>query len=253
MYDLREAQPVRRSQLRSNLSSPDLSSSSEDGRIKWQLQLDLIYKDEKPELDDALPEKDLPATNGAVEAPDEEAYDFRLFSAKSGKSQGSKDQLPKIRIASPEPTSRDPGFVQPKRPEEFYLAEHSRGRWEQYKAVAIKGEDVLKEAQVRWPGFELPWRVMTLTSKHSKTSAEAALVAQTEMNGKRKWSGKKRRIAIRIKTRHKRGKEEQSREEESRKMELEKEKRNRKNREKKIKKREKARAMKKDGDRKSVV
>lgn len=111
------------------------------------MQLDLIYKDRDTEQDNAKSEKDHSAF---TEAPDEEEYAFRLFSTRSGQSQASKNQPPKIRIRSPETVSCDPGFVQSWRPEGYYFSKHSDTLREQYKAIAIEGEDVLNEAQAKW-------------------------------------------------------------------------------------------------------
>ncbi|KAL9029432.1 MAG: hypothetical protein Q9196_002326 [Gyalolechia fulgens] len=238
---------VSRSELRSKSSSPNLSSSGEEARTQWQVQLDLVYEDDPPGLDNGKPEKDSTAATGAIEEPDEEAYHFRLFSARPGRRQGSGDEPPKVCIRSPEPVTRDPGFVQPRRPDGYYFSRHGEAGREQYKAVAIEGERVLEEARVKWPGFELPWRVTTVTTKLSKRPKGATVIAQAEATGNRKRSGKKRRIAMRIRTQAQRGKEEKLRQAEACKEELEKEKRNRRNREKKVKRREKARAIKKGG------
>ncbi|KAI4168471.1 MAG: hypothetical protein LQ343_006358 [Gyalolechia ehrenbergii] len=223
------------------------SPLNEEARTQWQLQLDLVYKNNKTELDNGKPGKDNSAATGAIEELDEEAYEFRLFSTKPGKPQASRDQPSKVRIWSPEPVTREPGFVHPRRPEVYNFSGPGEIARSQYEAAAIEGEDILKEARVKWPGFELPWRVTTLTTDRSKRSTGVTAIAPAEVTGKRKRSGKKRRIAIRIRTQAQRGKEEALREEEAYKEQFEKERRNRRNREKKVKKREKARAMKRGG------
>ncbi|KAL8941516.1 MAG: hypothetical protein Q9216_002198 [Gyalolechia sp. 2 TL-2023] len=257
---------VRRSELRSKSFSPE--TSSEETRTQWQWQLDLVYNEQKPTPDIGKTENGDAAIKQAVEDPDEQAYEFRLFSARSDKPRGSGDQPPKVHIGSPKPASREPGFVHPRRPEVYCFPGSGEAARIHYEATAIEGEEILKEARVKWvrklhcypvlvftallttvfqPGFELPWRVTTLTSNYCKRSSGLTTIAQAESTGKRKRSGKKKRIAMRIRTQAQRRKEEDLRQAESCKQELEREKRNRRNREKKVKKREKARAMKRDG------
>lgn len=141
---------VRRSDLYSKSSTPDLSFSSEEARTQWQLQLDLVYKNNKTELDNGKPGKDNSAATGAIEELDEEAYEFRLFSTKPGKPQASRDQPSKVRIWSPEPVTREPGFVHPRRPEVYNFSGPGEIARSQYEAAAIEGEDILKEARVKW-------------------------------------------------------------------------------------------------------
>lgn len=127
-------------------------SSTADIREQWHRQLAKVYSNgseaqHTPELTDgaAQPAKSAP------DQSDEDAYDFRLFSGRKHSAQASGQQTTKVRIESPNPASKEPGFVRPSRPENCYFtgagADVDRKKYEE---AAVEGEWVLKEAQARW-------------------------------------------------------------------------------------------------------
>ncbi|KAL9580135.1 MAG: hypothetical protein Q9212_004670 [Teloschistes hypoglaucus] len=238
MWDPHETKSVRRSDLRSSSSSPDSALSDGEAAIRWRRQLDQIYEVEVTE-----------PICAAIDEPPEDTYDFKLFSASKPKNDAGATTatlLPKVVLRSPEPESGEPGFVRPRRPEGYYFTgARSREEQEQYSDVAIEGGDIVKQSQLKWPGWELPWRVTTIKVNSRKRVPEAATQPEPGDSGKRKRMGKKRRIAIRVKLQTHKKKEESTKRTEVEKEVLEREKRSRRNREKKIKRREKARALKK--------
>ncbi|KAL8860491.1 MAG: hypothetical protein Q9178_003150 [Gyalolechia marmorata] len=248
MSDLQEAKCVSRLDLRSRSASP-ASASSDDGlKDQWRRKLDLAYKD-------AISEQLTYDTYGPVEASpetleglNEEAYEFQLFSQNRTQSAVSTSQPPKIFLRSPSPEVKEPGFIRSARSHGFYFtgpvtSEDQR----RLQDVAIDGQHVMRESQTTWPGFKLPWRVTTVTlSSHAQANAVTIPLDGAQAR-KRKRPGKKRRIAIRVKTQARKEREKVARLAEAEKAALIMEKRSRRNREKKLKRREKARVQKKDG------
>ncbi|KAL8834244.1 MAG: hypothetical protein Q9170_003831 [Blastenia crenularia] len=230
-------------------SSETIFSPAEEDRLQWQRRLNLVYNSNGIDFGGNKPEEGPTAATPVIEEPDEQAYEFRLFSARSGKFYDSGHQPPKVQIASPEPLSGEPGFVRPRRFDDYYFAGHDEVKRKRYELVAVEGEDVVKEASMKRVsalGFEVPWRVISITNKISKPPTEKLAKTQGEAGGKRKRKGKKTRIAIRLKTQAQRVKEEMSKQTEARKEEMEREKRRRKNRGRTVKRREQARATKKE-------
>ncbi len=143
---------ISRSDLRSPSSSPDAVSSTVDIRTQWHRQLARVYSNgpevqHTPELTDGAAQPAKPAPDQS----DEDAYEFRLFSGRKHTAQASGQQTTRVRIESPNPVSKEPGFVRPSRPENCYFtgagADLDRKRYEE---AAVEGERVLKEAQARW-------------------------------------------------------------------------------------------------------
>lgn len=94
--------------------------------------------------------------------------------------------------------------------------------------------------------MELPWRVTVI--KTTKTGKEVGLEHHTQaQNGRRKRSGKKRRIVIRKKFEARAAKQFAAKQSQTEKEAAEREKRTRKNREKKVKKRQKDKLKKTNG------
>ncbi|KAL8674589.1 MAG: hypothetical protein Q9168_001032 [Polycauliona sp. 1 TL-2023] len=241
MSEFQSAKSVRRSELRSRSSSA-ASTSIDEAKEQWRHKLDLAYKA-------AISEQSTCDTTGTCVTPpempgdlDEEAYEFQLFSQKSRQSAASTLQPPKILLRSPSPETKEPGFVRIARSQDFYFTGavtlHDR---RQYQEAAIEGERVLSESQTAWPGSQLYWRLTTLTCPPEKQGNANPEISGTVPAGKRKRPGKKRRIAVRIKTQARRKREEVIRVAEAEKTEFLTEKRTRRNREKKLKRREKAR------------
>ncbi|KAL8762093.1 MAG: hypothetical protein Q9184_001865 [Pyrenodesmia sp. 2 TL-2023] len=203
---------ISRSDLRTASSSPDPASLTEEVLEQWRHQLQKVYSN-------GYESQHTPgAATGAAQPPEpvpgqshEDAYEFRLFSRKKQTAQSST----KIRIESPSPVSKEPGFVRARRSESYYFT--GAGAHEESK-------------------------------RPLKQSAQITASLPLSASGKRKRSGKKRRIAIRIRTQTQRQRQDMLKRVEVDREAAEKEKRNRRNREKKIKRREKARAEKKGGD-----
>lgn len=139
---------ISRSDLCEPSSSPDPAFSTEDVREQWRHQLEKVYSNGYESQHGPH------AATGAAQPPepvpdqsDEDAYEFRLFTRKKQTAQPAT----KIRIESPPPVSKEPGFVRARRSESYYFtgagADKERGK---YKEVAVEGERVLKEAQSRW-------------------------------------------------------------------------------------------------------
>ncbi|KAL9012395.1 MAG: hypothetical protein Q9173_002835 [Seirophora scorigena] len=247
--ELTESSSVRRSELRSPSASPGAVSPSEELKLQWQQQICQVYTSAFEV--DAQPDN---AAAKAIRPPldplDEETYDFRLFSGKAKTDHPSSQQISKVRIESPTPVTEEPGFVHPRRSEDYYFTRaRSDVERRRYEEATVDGEQVLKESRAKWPGFELPWRVTHITERNApRQSTQSTTLVQVTAPGRRKRNGKKKRIAIRLRTRAQNEREALLKRTKADKEALESEKRNRRNREKKIKRREKARAMKKGTD-----
>ncbi|KAI4130202.1 MAG: hypothetical protein LQ341_006489, partial [Variospora aurantia] len=238
---------IRRSELRSPSASPEAASSNEEVRLKWQQRLCQVYNNGSNvdvELDNAVAKP----TVSIPDQPDQAIYDFRLFSGNTKTSHACDQWINKVRIESPTPVTKEPGFVHPRRSEDYYFTgTRSDVERRRYEEATVNGDQVLKESRGKWPGFELPWRVTTILERNApKRSTPPTTFAQVTAAGKRRRNGKKKRIAIRIRTRAQSEREAVLKRTEVEKQAMEAEKRNRRNREKKIKRREKARAMKKE-------
>lgn len=148
--ELTESSSVRRSELRSPSASSDAVSSSEELRLQWQQQLRQVYS--SPFEVDAQPDN---AAAKAIRPPldpsDEETYDFRLFSGKAKTHHPSRQQINKIRIDPPTPVTKEPGFVHPRRSEDYYFTRaRSDGERRRYEEATVDGEQVLKESRAKW-------------------------------------------------------------------------------------------------------
>jgi hypothetical protein len=184
---------------------------------------------------------------------DEPELEFRLFSTSA----------PKVVVRDDEEAEGDGGIISA-RPMEFYLKDFSSGEREQIRQVAVDYADIIREAQQRAWGLEVPWRVTKITMKAGKPTSftlspqkpqsknkSKQKLAQDEEPGKRKRPGKKRRIMLRIKEKE-RLEKERTRKEKEEAMEKQrmtkeehlKEKKKRLNREKKLKRRQKEKEKK---------
>lgn len=127
-----------------------------------------------------------------------------------------------------------------------------------FREVAIEGRDILGGMVKRAWALEVPWRVRILKvgfngqrelgEKNSKVKG-----IEGEMGGKKKKSGKKRRILLRKVQKEKDEDEQRKKKELEGKEEAEKEKRVRRNREKKLKRKAKEKATKSGGEDGHVV
>lgn len=190
----------------------------------------------------------------------EEEFEFRLFSTAAGAASAPAKVV--LSASDDEDAARGDGaFVQPVRPESYYLAgEATPEQQERYRWAAVTAEDVVADASKRAWGLERPWRVVKISlSSRKPPSTTAGLVAgartasgdTAEEGPKRKRPGKKRRIAVRIKARAEKEKREaeRARREAEEKQRVSKEehlleKKKRLNREKKLKRRAKEKEKK---------
>lgn len=219
------------------------------------LGLDLSAPEPAPAPEQGPDAADAPEPEGAHE----EEFEFRLFSGPAGTSAPAKVVLS---ASDDEDGARgDGGFVQPVRPESYYLAgEATPEQQERYRWAAVTAEDVAEGASKRAWGLERPWRVVRISLSSKKApSRTAGLVAgattdaseDADDGSKRKRPGKKRRIAVRIKARAEKEKREaeKARREAEEKHRISKEehlseKKKRLNREKKLKRRAKEKEKK---------
>ncbi len=227
------------------------------------LHFDVEYIDRSHETTSNLQDR-----NESGVKPDEEAFEFRLFSSsKAPKPTTATDKEPNrsattttttttthqpgihhINVRSPTPLSAagDGAFVIPHRPQSYYFTSSTDSkRQEEYNEVAMAGTEVLNTAQrTIWPGTALPWRVIHLPGSAPEALAFSSALTITistsgERNKGRTRAGKKKRIAARKKYKDM-----------VLKAETEKEKRTRRNREKKVKKKakEKLKKMEEKGE-----
>lgn len=142
---------MRRSALQSSSSSLDAASSDEVERARWQRQLEQVYGagsgDQQTSDTNTGPAESIVQGDNA----DGEAYEFKLFSSKSNQDSFPAQQPPKIVLRSPSPESTEPGFVRPRRLENYYFTGALTGKeLSQYREVAVEGDDVLRESRSKW-------------------------------------------------------------------------------------------------------
>jgi Fungal protein of unknown function (DUF2011) len=184
----------------------------------------------------------------ADERQEEEAFEFRLFSAPAALKTEDESKTPKsapskINIRSPTPDQQSDGrFVNPHRPLTYYFT--PSGDNSNFSLAAVSSDDVLTLSQSPWPGTQLPWRVIHLpSSKVSMTDVSSHAKSMLKVKGpdsanRRKGKpSKKRRILLR--TRAKRVIDKAKEKEDHLR-----EKKTRLNREKKIKRKAKEKAEK---------
>lgn len=182
---------------------------------------------------------------------DEPELEFRLFSSSA----------PKVVLPDDDEFEGD-GDILSARPTSFYLKDFTPEERERFREVAVSYSDIIRGAQQRAWGLEVPWRVTKITLKSRSTSTAASQPGskskrqggEDEEIGKRKRPGKKRRIALRImekehkeKERIRKEKEEANEKHRMTKEEHLREKKKRLNREKKLKRRQKEKEKKMTG------
>lgn len=168
----------------------------------------------------------------------EQAFEFRLF----------RDEGPShtVVLQRQEDEAGSGGFVVPKRPLSYYVAERPSALDQQrFDAAAVSVEDIIEDAGRRRWGLEKPWRVTTivLSAKQSGEARRPPRDEAPEGPEKRRRPGKKRRIILRKRERARQeAAKAQQEEAERRRMEKEehlKGKRKRLNRQKRLRRREK--------------
>lgn len=145
-----------RTDLHSQSSSEELQSPDPTLEARFHEQLKQAYVDSNPQLepieDDILRGAD-GSNIGPPPGEHEEAYEFRLFAKPSGSGplkEGCQG-LQRIALRSPTPVNREPGFVEPLRPEAFHFTGiTSAEQVERYQKAAVSGEEILKGMNVRW-------------------------------------------------------------------------------------------------------
>lgn len=226
-------------------------------RLSSLLGLDLsapeLAPEQRPDAAETLEEQGA----GDDEGNHEEEFEFRLFSTSANAAAPAKVVL--SASDDEDNVKGDGAFVQPVRPESYYLAgEATPEQQERYRSAAVTAEDVVEAASRRAWGLERPWRVVkiSLTSTRPKTGPKAVTGPTKAIDGaedgaKRKRPGKKRRIATRIKAKAEKERQEVQRvkREEEEKLKISKaellvEKKKRLNREKKLKRRAKEKEKK---------
>lgn len=236
-------------------SSSDADSNSQDGaedaelRAKLNEQLSKLLGLDLPEPGPATvygAEPDDVQMHGNAEEHEgkhEEEFEFRLFSTTSKTAAPTKVVLSN---SDDEGERGDGAFLIPTRPVTYYLAgEPTPEQREGYQHAAVTAEDIVAGAGKRAWGLERPWRVVKITVSSgkppngSRSVASATPVArdQADEGAKRRRPGKKRRIAMRIKSKAEKAQKEQK----MSKEEHLKEKKKRLNREKKLKRKAKER------------
>lgn len=204
------------------------------------------------------------------EEQEEEEFEFRLFSTSS------KTAAPvKVVLTASDDEDADLGdgaFTVPERPSSYYFAgEPTPEQLHMYRQSALAGDDILLGARKRAWGLERPWRIIRIGGGPAKSFKAAAAAAPHSAKGskivvtkgadvapstlineedeklKRKRPGKKRRIAMRTKTKAEKEKREAAEKQKMTKEEHLKEKKKRLNREKKLKRRAKEREQKMAG------
>ncbi|KAK7730382.1 hypothetical protein SLS53_009000 [Cytospora paraplurivora] len=254
MFEIPNAKRVRRDELYGSHSDAE-SDNSQNGaeedvelraklneRLSRLLGLDLSAPEPINSHSHAADPDDAQRPGEAEEPQEkqEEEFEFRLFSTSSKAAAPTKVVLD---ASDDEDAERAEGaFIVPSRPVTYYLAEATPEQREGYQYAAVTADDIVAGAGKRAWGLEKPWRVVKITvssdrpQKGSSSAATSKLVEdQGDEGAKRKRPGKKRRIALRIKTKAEKAQVDQK----MSKEEHLKEKKKRLNREKKLKRRAK--------------
>ncbi|KAL8743586.1 MAG: hypothetical protein Q9190_004080 [Brigantiaea leucoxantha] len=238
---------IRREEAVSCSPSPDHNGSDNGLEAQWHQQLRQVYGD-LTENSENRQDVESEAISGPVqEEATVDEFDFRLFLGEVG------EDAKRVALGSPPPLNSEPGFVRPRRGDDYYFTgTRTAEAMEGFRSVVAGWEEVVKGARVSWKGWELPWRVTTIklpSSKKNKLLKGDVVPCGEDVDGlgkkRRRRKGKKGRIAIRMRLQRAREKATEDEKRQAERNEAEREKRNRRNREKKVKKREKKREEKK--------
>lgn len=190
----------------------------------------------------------------AQEDGSEEELEFSLFAPTKATSNDAAAPTQRIRIRSPTPEEREPGFIVPRRDRAYYFTGSlNAAQAREYAIAAVTGEDVLARSHSSWPGSRYSWKVIHIPKSQAKLAGFQNLTPKLsrflpeEAQKKRTRLGKKSRIKKR-----QRAAVEKAKEEDESKMKAEKElaeraKKAKRNREKKFKKRARDKAKKAAG------
>ncbi|ROT43190.1 hypothetical protein SODALDRAFT_33158 [Sodiomyces alkalinus F11] len=182
----------------------------------------------------------------------EEAFEFRLF----GTAQ------PPVKIVIPtdemEGGPGGEGGMLRRRPVSYYLAHApTPAQQAEFATAAVSGEDVLRRAQQRWWGMEMPWKVTHITAQTKTKGGRTVSVSfspatangasqgtEKERKKPNRRPGKKKRIAMRVKAREAQRRAEEEQKSKLTKEEAMREKKKKLNRQKNQKRRAKAKEAK---------
>ncbi|KAF2717811.1 hypothetical protein K431DRAFT_232262 [Polychaeton citri CBS 116435] len=199
------------------------------------------------------------STHTGVVSDKEEEFDFRLFAAPaktSSETVQTAQPTYKIKLRSPSPDDKEPGFVESTRSLDYYFTQPpSVQEHAEFSASAVSGTEVLLRSRSLWPGSQYTWRVLHVSSKGqvgdvsgtqrpSSSTAFSTSAADSSLPKRRTRPGKQVRMQKRTKMA---AKNNQAAEVERKTMEDEadeREKRIRRNREKKLKRRAREKAKK---------
>ncbi|CAJ2508091.1 Uu.00g092770.m01.CDS01 [Anthostomella pinea] len=216
MFDLPDVKRVRREDIYGAAShGEDSHDDHVDDALREKLQAQLagllgFLADEgasdEAEQSQSLrrgDESGLHEVGDGVDQPDEESFAFRLF-----RDEGPSHTVVLLRDRAPE---GEGGFVVPRRPQSYYLAEKpSLELAERFRSAAVSVDHLLKDAKRRRWGLEKPWKVMTISIGTSKGARPGSSTSQSSNDsaGKRKRPGKKRRIILRVREKTKKEQEQ---------------------------------------------
>jgi hypothetical protein len=223
---------INRADLRSVSATPSTSADSdiaEDVRVRLDRALGEVIETNAGVTNDQA--------HGAKESEDhEDAVEFRLFGSNAGHA---------IKIRSPSPRNKEPGFLGPPRPLSYYFTgELTEASKQKLIQAAISGRDVLKISHSRWYGCALPWKVISGEGSESSGIGVDASRPHADVRKKKSRPGKKYRIALRKKAASEKEKKEIAQKQAQEKDDYLREKRTRKNRERQLKRRAKEKAKK---------
>lgn len=146
---------IGREDLESQSSPDPQASPSPTLENRLREQLERLY--DRAELhDQGAFEGDKSPPAGTTRDESAEVYTFRLFtrparSVEHGLANAECQSLQRIALRSPTPVNSEPGFVKPRRPDEYYFTGiPSVRQLEQFRQAAVPGEHILKGLNTIW-------------------------------------------------------------------------------------------------------
>ena len=148
---------IRRQDLYSTSPSPAPSTSDFALRARLQQQCEAVYQlspSAKETVNAAITASIPSPAVGNVPAQEEEAFEFRLFSKPVLKPNAS-DQAPnkpsRVFIRSLSPVAGEPGFVQPRRSDNYYFASAPTSEERAcFETASISADAIIAEQARRW-------------------------------------------------------------------------------------------------------
>ncbi|EME85680.1 uncharacterized protein MYCFIDRAFT_82579 [Pseudocercospora fijiensis CIRAD86] len=232
---------VDRSELLSEASTPP--SSPDLSKITTLGQFEFVHRKQDSNTDNTRQEDGY---------EDKDELEFQLF-APSARKSDDPPAVAKIRIATPEASEHESGFIRPNRNDSYYFkGPVTTAERQNYETAALSGQDILLASQTPWPGMAYPWKLLEIPSSRkqrillegSDAIYERLLGHHAVVASKHTRPGKKSRIKLRMKAAAAKAKQEQALKAAASKEAAEQEKRTRRNREKKVKKKNREKAKK---------